>query len=314
VSVRFDVDSELAGERLDVAVAAREPGLSRSQIRRLIERGAIRVAHAGAHADEAGAAKPAQRLRVGDRVLGELPPPEPDALVAEAIPLDVVFEDGALLVVNKPAGMVVHPSAGHRQGTLVHALLHHVGDLSGIGGVLRPGIVHRLDKGTSGLLVCAKNDAAHQGLAAQFKAHTIDREYQALVRGAPRAERGSIDAPIGRHRSDHSRFTVREPRTPRHAVTHWRVERRLGALTLLRVTLETGRTHQIRVHLASVGLPIAGDPVYGGGRAAARAQGLERQALHAARLGFDHPRRGERVRFEAALPDDLRAVLERLGS
>jgi 23S rRNA pseudouridine1911/1915/1917 synthase len=226
----------------------------------------------------------------------------------------VVFEDAWLLVVNKPAGLVVHPAAGHRSGTLVHALLHHCDDLSGIGGVRRPGIVHRLDKGTSGLLAVAKSDASHRALQAQFAAHSIDREYLALVRGVPRTERGSIDAPIGRLRADPKRFTTHRGRlrSARSARTHWSLECRFRELTLLRVRLETGRTHQIRVHLASIGLPIAGDPVYGGGRRVARELGLERQALHAAVLGFEHPATAERLRFEAPLPEDLRRVLARL--
>jgi 23S rRNA pseudouridine1911/1915/1917 synthase len=220
----------------------------------------------------------------------------------------VRYEDDHLIVVDKPAGLVVHPSAGHRTGTLVHALLHHCRDLSGIGGVLRPGIVHRLDKGTSGLLVAAKSDPAHRHLAAQFKAHSIEREYLALVRGEPGAESGSIDAPIGRHPSDRKRLSTRGKRG-RPAVTHWRVEVRYRGLTLLRVRLETGRTHQVRVHLASAGLPVAGDPVYGGGRKVTRSLGLERQALHAARLGFEHPVSGERMSFESPLPADLHRAI-----
>jgi 23S rRNA pseudouridine1911/1915/1917 synthase len=195
----------------------------------------------------------------------------------------------------------------------VNALLHHCGaSLSGIGGVLRPGIVHRLDKGTSGLLVAAKNDAAHRHLAAQFKRHSVDREYRALVRGAPGEDAGSIVAPIGRHPTDRKKFSTRT-RSGREAVTHWRVERRMGALSLLRVRLETGRTHQIRVHLASVGLPVAGDPVYGGGRSVTRELGLQRQALHAARLGFEHPRSGERLAFDSPLPADLARVIGELS-
>jgi 23S rRNA pseudouridine1911/1915/1917 synthase len=174
--------------------------------------------------------------------------------------------------------------------------------------VRRPGIVHRLDKDTSGLLVVAKSDLAHRSLGAQFKAHSVEREYLALVRGSPRAEQGSIEAPIGRHPTDRKRFSTRA-RSGRHAVTHWRVEQRLAGLTLLRVSLETGRTHQIRVHLASAGLPVAGDPVYGRGRALGRELGLARQALHAAVLGFDHPTRGERVRFVSTLPEDLSRVI-----
>jgi 23S rRNA pseudouridine1911/1915/1917 synthase len=302
VSFRFEVDASLAGQRLDRALADRLSELSRAQLQRMIEAGDVTVS--------GRRAKVSHRLRAAEIVEGRVPEPVPaDHLEAEAIPLSVAFEDADLVVIDKPPGLVVHPGAGHRRGTLVNALLHHCGDsLSGIGGVLRPGIVHRLDKGTSGLLVAAKHDAAHRHLAAQFKAHSIDREYQALVRGSPGADSGSIDAPIGRHPSDRKKFSTRA-RSGREAVTHWRVERRLGPLTLLRVRLETGRTHQIRVHLASVGLPVAGDPVYGGGRAVTRALGLERQALHAARLGFEHPRSHERLAFESPLPPDLAPVI-----
>jgi 23S rRNA pseudouridine1911/1915/1917 synthase len=306
VSFRFEVTPALVGKRLDAAVAEMEKELSRTQIRRLIGAGWVRVSGAQA--------KPSHRLRLGERVEGEVPPPEPCELAPEAIPLDIVYEDSSLIVVDKPAGLVVHPAAGHRHGTLVHALLHHCKDLEGVGDELRPGIVHRLDKDTSGLLVAAKTHAAHRSLVAQFQAHTVDREYLALVRGAPRQESGSIDAAIGRHPSDRKRYTAdgrltRRSRVARRAVTHWRVERRLGELTLLRIRLETGRTHQIRVHLASIGLPVAGDPVYGGGRRAAAALGLRRQALHAARLGFDHPTSGQRLVFESDLPEDLARVV-----
>jgi 23S rRNA pseudouridine1911/1915/1917 synthase len=308
VSLRVEVTPELVGTRLDQAVASRLPGVSRARVRRLIEEGAVTVSGARS--------KPSHRLRLGELICAEIPAPVPDRLEAEPIPLDVVYEDEHLIVVNKPAGLVVHPASSHRQGTLVHALLHHCRDLSGVGGVLRPGIVHRLDKGTSGLLVVAKTDASHQALQGQFAAHSVDREYLALVRGAPRAESGSIDAPIGRHRGDPKRFTARRGRlrSPREARTHWSVERRLGEFALLRVRLETGRTHQIRVHLASVGLPVAGDPVYGGGRSVARELGLRRQALHAAVLGFEHPELGRRLRFEAPLPPDLARVLEALSA
>lgn len=303
MSFRFEVDGSLEGWRLDRALAERLPELSRARLQRMIEAGQVEVS--------GRRAKPAHRLRLGELVAGRVPEALPaDHLEAEAIPLDVAFEDADLIVIDKPAGLVVHPGAGHRSGTLVNALLHHCGDsLSGIGGVLRPGIVHRLDKGTSGLLVVAKHDAAHQHLSAQFKSHSIDREYKALVRGSPGADAGSIDAPIGRHPGDRKKFSTRA-RRGRAAVTHWSVERRLGALTLLRVRLETGRTHQIRVHLASVGLPVAGDPVYGGGRAVTRALGLERQALHAARLGFEHPRSRERLVFESPLAEDLARAIE----
>jgi 23S rRNA pseudouridine1911/1915/1917 synthase len=301
VNFRHEVTADLEGERLDTALAALESALSRAQVRRLIVGGHVRVS------DEQ--VKPAHRLRRGERIEGHVPEPVEAELAPEPIPLEIVFEDDDLIVVDKPSGLVVHPAAGVHGGTLVNALLHHCENLSGIGGVRRPGIVHRLDKGTSGLLVAAKNDLAHNALARQFKEHTIEREYLALVRGEPGAQRGSVDAAIGRHPSDRKRFSTRA-RRGRMAVTHWAVERRLRDLTLLRLRLETGRTHQIRVHLASIGLPVLGDPVYGGGKQIARELGLRRQALHAVQLGFDHPRTGERLRFSSRIPEDLAGVIE----
>jgi 23S rRNA pseudouridine1911/1915/1917 synthase len=241
-----------------------------------------------------------------------VPEATPSSLEPEAIPLVIAYEDADLIVLDKPPGLVVHPAPGHERGTLVHALLHHCESLSGVGGVARPGIVHRLDKGTSGLLVVAKSDAAHRGLSDQFRAHSVEREYLALVRGAPRVASGRIDAPISRSASDGKRFTTRGSRRSRAAVTYWTLGERLVEHSLLRIRPQTGRTHQIRVHLASIGLPIAGDPLYGGGRRAARSIGLERQALHAGTLGFEHPVRGGKLRFEAPLPPDLRNALERL--
>jgi 23S rRNA pseudouridine1911/1915/1917 synthase len=303
VSFQFDVTEPLAGKRLDAALAETEPKLSRAAARRLIEQGAVTVSGAQV--------KPAHRLRVGERVQGRVPDPKPDRLQPEPIPLEIVYEDSQLVVVDKRAGMVVHPAAGHREGTLVHALLHHCRELAGIGGVLRPGIVHRLDKGTSGLLVVAKTELAHRCLSEQFKAHATERRYLALVRGTPRADRGSIDAPIGRHPKDRKRFSTRV-RLGRQAVTHWWVEERFENLTLIGVRPETGRTHQIRVHLASVGLSVAGDPVYGGGRKVTEELGLKRQALHAAYLGFDHPETNEHLSFDSELPEDLASVIARL--
>ena len=224
-----------------------------------------------------------------------------------------MHEDSDLIVVDKPAGLVVHPAPGHPGGTLVNALLHHCGDLAGVGGVLRPGIVHRLDRGTSGVLVAAKTDEAHRALAAQFQAHSIEREYWTLVRGVPVTDSGRIDRPVGRHRRDRKRMSVRS-RTPREARTHWRVRLRfpISGQAWLEVRPETGRTHQIRVHLASVGMPIVGDPIYG--RARVRGSLLDRPALHAARLGFVHPRTGEPMSFEAPLPADLTRLLAELES
>jgi 23S rRNA pseudouridine1911/1915/1917 synthase len=303
VSFVHVVSPELAGKRLDVALARLEPGLSRAQAQRLIDQGEIKVAGV--------VVKAAHKLRAGERIEGRVPEPTPARVEAQPIPLVILHEDADLVVVDKPAGMVVHPAAGHAAGTLVNALLHHCQDLSGVGGELRPGIVHRIDKDTSGVLVVAKHDRAHRALAAQWKVHSIDREYLALVRGAPRGERGTVDAPIGRHPTDRKRMST-NARVSRTAVTHWSVEESLRGATLLRVRLETGRTHQIRVHMASIGLPVLGDPVYGGGRSFPAARGLGRQALHAALLGFTHPTTGERVRFESPFPGDLRALLEAL--
>jgi 23S rRNA pseudouridine1911/1915/1917 synthase len=302
VSPGFEVDAALEGSRLDAALPRAHPELSRSQAARLVAQGRVRI-------DGVRAQRAARRLRRGERVDFELPPPEPAGLEPEPIPLEIVYEDPDLLLLDKPAGLVVHPAPGHPSGTLVHALLHHCGALPGVGGVARPGIVHRLDKGTSGLLVVAKNDLAQRRLAQDFKAHRIDREYLALVRAEPRAERGEMHLPIGRHPGDRKRFSTRVAHG-REAQTCWRIERRLRGATLLRITPRTGRTHQIRVHLAAAGLPLAGDPVYGGGRP--RELGLERQALHAAVLGFAHPRSGEPLRFESPLPEDLRRAIERL--
>jgi 23S rRNA pseudouridine1911/1915/1917 synthase len=297
-------DSE-AGDRLDQALAALA-GISRSQVRRWIDEGRVRVGGVPARAS--------QRVAAGDLLLAEPPEPVHSPLLPEPIPLAILHEDADLIVIDKPAGLVVHPAPGHPAGTLVNALLHHCEDLSGVGGVLRPGIVHRLDRGTSGVLVAAKHDAAHQALARQFQEHSVEREYRALVRGLPAGDAGRIDRPLGRHPRDRKRISVAARGPVREAQTRWRVLRRFAAshCSLLAVIPETGRTHQIRVHLASAGLPVLGDPVYG--RATRPAGGLARPALHAARLGFTHPRSAERMRFEAPLPADLAelvAALER---
>jgi 23S rRNA pseudouridine1911/1915/1917 synthase len=250
-------------------------------------------------------------VHCGDSLEATPAEPESSSVAPEAIPLSVLYEDDDLIVVDKPAGLVVHPSPGHPGGTLVNALLHHCGNLAGVGGVLRPGIVHRLDQGTSGVMVAAKNDAAHRGLSEQFHDHSIEREYRALVRALPGADTGRVDQPIGRHPRDRKRMSVRSHRG-REASTVWRVVRRFRAtgLSWLAVFPESGRTHQIRVHLASVGMPIVGDPVYGRSRREPLA--LARPALHARTLGFDHPRLGERLRFEAPLPDDLEQLIASL--
>jgi 23S rRNA pseudouridine1911/1915/1917 synthase len=248
-----------------------------------------------------------------------VPAPVPAEPQPEDIAVAVVHEDGHLIVVNKPAGLVVHPGAGTAHGTLVNALLRHVHDLSGVGGVLRPGIVHRLDKGTSGLLVVAKDDETHRALVRQFAGRTIEKEYLALVLGVPARAAGEVDAPIGRDPVHRQKMSVRAARG-REARSSWRVEERFDGAALLRVRIHTGRTHQIRVHLSSIGHPVAGDARYGGTRTPSSRQAVSREtllsldqpALHAARLAFTHPASGERLSFEAPLPPDLLAVLERL--
>lgn len=268
--------------------------------------------------------KPGHPVAPRDRILLHLPDPAPPSTTPEAIPLDIVYEDADVLVVNKPAGMVVHPACGHPSSTLVNALLHHCAGLSGVGGATRPGIVHRLDKDTSGLLMVAKHDGSHHALADQLAARRITREYVAIVWSAPKADAGTIDAPIGRHPRDRKRMAVVEDRG-RPAVTHYRVTARFAFCALLVLRLETGRTHQIRVHLAHLGYPVLGDAVYGGGhkrlghlpppeRRLARAvlACVPRQALHAAALGFDHPRTGAHMAFRVPLPGDMQQALDML--
>jgi len=301
---RFEATEADAGARLDVFLAA-VSGATRAQVRRWIDAERVRV--------NGRPARPSQRLDPGDEVTAEPPAPEPSDLAPEAVALAVLHEDADVIVIDKPAGLVVHPAPGHATGTLVNALLHYCDDLSGIGGVKRPGIVHRLDRGTSGVLVVAKNDAAHEALSRQFRDHSIERVYLALVRGSPGAEQGFVDRAIGRHRSDRKRMSVRTAHG-REARTRWRVRQRFrrSDCTLLEVRPETGRTHQIRVHLAASGLPIVGDPVYG--RSHTGPCRLERPALHAAVLAFTHPRSGERLRFEAPLPPDLADCLAALAA
>ena len=298
----FIISESEADQRLDSALAA-VVGITRSQARRWIDADRVRVN------DRSGRAS--QSVRVGDAL--DVTPPDlaKSALEPEAIALDVLYEDEDLIVIDKPAGMVVHPAPGHSSGTLVHALLHHCDNLAGIGGVERPGIVHRLDRGTSGVLVAAKCDEAHRDLAEQFHEHTIDRVYRAVVRGVPSADEGCVDCAIGRHPKDRKRMSV-QGTAPREAQTVWRVTRRFptSQRAALEVFPETGRTHQIRVHLASIGLPIVGDTVYG--RSPNREADLGRPALHAAGLGFVHPRSRESMRFEAPLPADLTLLLASL--
>jgi 23S rRNA pseudouridine1911/1915/1917 synthase len=312
------IGPDAVGERLDKALALQLPQLSRARVQALMAQGAISLGDLVVH-DVSAKAKAGQAYNV------HVPPPEPATPQAQAIPLTVLFEDADLIVIDKPAGMAAHPAPGSPDRTLVNALLHHcAGSLSGIGGVMRPGIVHRLDKNTSGVMVAAKSDAAHQGLSALFAAHDIERAYLALTRGAPDPSRGTISTQIARSNSDRKKMAVVR-QGGRDAITHYRVERAFGpalkplaARVLCR--LETGRTHQIRVHLASKGAPCLGDPVYGSGppalvvRDAMARAGLTRQALHAAVLGFVHPITSKRLRFESAPPADMARLESELGA
>jgi 23S rRNA pseudouridine1911/1915/1917 synthase len=301
------VPTEHEGERLDRFLVAYLEGYSRSQIQKLITDGVVSVAGRAARSN--------LTLHEGDHVqVGPLVPQAPD-VEAESLPLDILYQDQDLAVINKPAGMVVHPAAGHASGTLVNALLHHLTDLSGIGGELRPGIVHRLDRGTSGVMVVAKTDAAHQELSRQFHDREVEKEYVALVWGVVHAGR-RIEAAIGRDPAHRQKMSSRSSRA-RHAVTRITRAHHLPGLTLCQVAIHTGRTHQIRVHLSAIGHPIVGDSLYGGvhRRVAGdirAVQRLERPFLHAARLAFAHPRDGRRMEFIAPLPDDLMSVLNDL--
>lgn len=288
--------------RLDAAVAAQLPDLTRSAIVKLISRENITV-------NQRVVAK-SYKVAAGDVITVVLPDPEPDEAVAQMIPLDIVYEDDDLLVVNKPKGMVVHPAAGNPDSTLVNALLYHCGDsLSGIGGVIRPGIVHRIDKDTSGLLVVAKNDTAHVHLAAQIKEHSFTREYSAVVYGRLKELNGTVNAPIGRHPVNRKKQAVTDTNS-KAAVTHYWVEQYFRGYTQIRCQLETGRTHQIRVHMAYIGHPVCGDLLYAG--KLAERSGLQGQCLHARKLGFIHPKTGKYLEFEAPLPTYFTTFLSRL--
>ena len=308
-SISIRATSRDSAMRLDVFLSQKDMGLSRSQIKRLIERGNVQVGRRKA--------KAGMRLKENDVVVLNLPEPERWDAQAEPIPLVILYEDSHLIVVDKPAGMVVHPAAGNFSGTLVNALLHHCRDLSGIGGVLRPGIVHRLDKDTSGVLVVAKDDLTHRGLSEQFKKHLPLRKYIGIVFGQI-PEEGQVEAIIGRHPVQRKRMSTR-PRKGRAARTHWKVIKRFGHFNLVEFRLQTGRTHQIRVHLSSLGHPLLGDPLYGGRRRLVSMeplplrqglQKLRRQALHAASLGFVHPATGANLEFSSPIPADMQEVIE----
>ena len=291
--------TEHAGVRLDAFLSA-DGALTRSQAARLIAEGRVRV--------NGKPATKSARLSGGETVTVDVPQLRETALPPQDIPLDVVYEDDDVIVVNKPTGLVVHPAPGHPDGTLVNALLHHCGDsLSGIGGEKRPGIVHRIDRDTSGLIIAAKNDAAHLALSAQLKDHSLSRTYECLVTGNMKQDSGTVDAPIGRSSADRKKMAVVP--TGRRAVTHWEVVARYPGVTHLRCRLETGRTHQIRVHMAYIGHPILGDTVYG---AKKPVPGLTGQCLHATGLRFIHPRTGEPVELHCPLPPEFTAMLQKL--
>ena len=293
--------ADIPGERLDAFLARCADGLTRSAAQRLIEEGCVtRNGKPGKKND---------KLSPGDEIVYALPEPKEVDIVAKEIPLQIVYEDEDLLVIDKPKGLVVHPAAGHQDDTLVNGLLYALGDdLSGINGELRPGIVHRIDKDTSGLLAVAKNDLAHTFLASQLKDHTMARTYEAIVCGSFREDFGTVDAPIGRHPSDRKKMCVTQ-RNSKHAVTHWEVVRRYRGYTHIRCRLETGRTHQIRVHMAHIGHPILGDTVYGHKKPEL---GQSSQVLHAGQLCFQHPRDGRPVLVFSPLPDYFAEVIEKL--
>ena len=296
------ITAEESGERIDALLARSLPSLSRSQVQKLLEQGMVTL--------NGRALKKNFRCSAGETYEVLLPEPDDLPLIPQSIPLDVVYEDGDLIVINKPRGLVVHPAPGHPDGTLVNALLYHCGDsLSGIGGQRRPGIVHRIDKDTSGLLIVAKNDFAHQGLSAQLADHSLCREYEALVRGNFKQDCGTIDKPIGRHPIDRKRMAVTD-KNSKPAVTHWQLLASYRGYSHILCRLETGRTHQIRVHMASIGHPLLGDFTYG---APSPEKGLEGQCLHARRLRFVHPRTAEHILLETELPDYFMDVLARLG-
>ena len=301
----LSIIAEESGERIDALLARTLEGLSRSAAQRLLEEGRV------TREEDGKPLRKSDRVQAGDRISVALPELAEDVpLIPQNLPLDVVYEDDDLIVVNKARGMVVHPAPGHPDGTLVNALLFHCGDsLSGIGGEKRPGIVHRIDRDTSGLLIVAKNDFAHQALSAQLQDRTLSRVYEAVVRGRLREDSGTINRPVGRHPTDRKRMAVTE-KNGRPAVTHWTALARYAAYTHIQCRLETGRTHQIRVHMASIGHPLLGDSVYG---APCPEKGLEGQCLHARELKFIHPRTGEAMHLVTDLPEWFCDVLSRLG-
>ncbi|MCH8615574.1 RluA family pseudouridine synthase [Sphingomonas sp. SM33] len=309
--ISIELQPSHSGWRLDRALADAVPTLSRERLKALIRSGALESLASVAVRD------PAQKVRGGEVFQLTVPEPTPAHNEAQDIPLRVVFEDEHLLVIDKPAGLVVHPAAGNPDGTLVNALLHHCGgSLSGIGGVARPGIVHRIDKDTSGLLVVAKTDVAHEGLAKQFAAHSIERRYLAIVSGVPKAAEGTVDAPLARSSTNRKKIAIVEGNRGKRAVTHWRRMQILKDSALVECRLDTGRTHQVRVHMASLGHALLGDPVYGrsgkNSREVLKRLNFQRQALHAAELGFTHPVTKNRLSFASGMPADMQELFTAL--
>jgi 23S rRNA pseudouridine1911/1915/1917 synthase len=297
------------GKRLDLFIAEQVPQVSRSQIQRSIREGTILL--------NAARTKAGVRVKEGNVAIGRIPAPTVSAILPEDLPIHFIYEDGDIAVVNKPAGMVVHPAGRMRSGTLVNALLFHVHDLQGVGGVLRPGIVHRLDKGTSGVMVVAKNDRAHDALVEQFRRREVKKIYLALVYGRIEQPEGVITAPLGRHPTDRKKFSLRS-RTPKEALTQWQVKERFEKITYVQVAPKTGRTHQIRVHMSAIGHPLVGDPLYAKNRRLAqieeplreRIKALGRQALHASFIAFRHPVTGKVMEFTSPLAADMEEILE----
>lgn len=300
-----------AKKRLDIFLSQKLPELTRSRIKNLIEGGLVYL--------NSKPVKAGVKIKTGDKIAITIPLPQAIAAEPEKIPLDILYEDKHIIIINKPPGLTVHPGAGRAKGTLVNALLYHCKDLSGIGGALRPGIVHRIDKDTSGVIIAAKTDKAHQSLSQQFKEHSIKRKYLTIVWGVVKNDEGTIDLPIGRHISERKKMSVRTKRG-RRAVTHYRVIKRFNNFTLLEASLETGRTHQIRVHLSAIHHPVAGDPVYGkknmpsglSPKLTMLLKNLKRQALHAQTLGIIHPETKEYLEFTSPLPDDMKTVMRAL--
>ncbi len=310
--ISFTATQADAGRRLDTIVAERLSELSRSYVGRLIRAGHVTV--------NGLTKKSGYIVRCDDTVRSEIPPPQPVTCKPEPIPLSILHEDPDVIVLNKPSGLVVHPAAGHRTGTLVHGLLYYCGDLKGIGGELRPGIVHRLDKDTSGVMVVAKNDLTHEGLRRQFKKRQVQKQYLALVYAKTKASAGIINLPVGRHPTDRKKMSTRSRRS-RSTETRWKIKEAFACATLLEVNLKTGRTHQIRVHCAAMGHPVVGDAMYGGKKRWKNVplqdvqqifRSVKRQMLHAWKLAFTHPRTGQFMGFESPLPRDMASVLEAL--